>query len=451
MCYIRRREKKVQTSVTYSHTQTCTKYMCNCIFMCLYITYNYLLWIHTCIQLALIHQVCASGLGCCGAGCGLSWSWMWVIMVLGVGCRGAGCGLLGSWMWVIMVLGVDCRGAGCGSSWCWVWIVVELDVGHHGAGCGKCSKLSAGHKALQPSAVVGCPSPLETLSVFLGRVAGNVIQLSAVVGCPPSSWNPVRLSWECRRQCNPTLSSSRMHPSSGNFVRLSWEGRRQCNPTLCAAGCPRLLETLFVFLGRVAGNAIQLSAVVGCPSPLETLSVFLGRVTGNAVSDWSSLASALLKIVLRDPLSESGKGVGGGVGGGVRQADGGEKWTPWMFTKNSASFRGETLKHLSEGMGEVRQAEGGGKRTCWTSMTNVQHWSIFQRGWGKWGRQREEGSEHVERLWQMSNTEASFRGDGGSEAGRGRREANMLNVYDKCPTLKHLSQEIVLIALPLLF
>jgi len=26
-----------------------------------------------------------------------------------------------------------------------------------------------------------------------------------------------------------------------------------------------------------------------------------------------------------------------------------------------------------------------------------------------------------------------------------------LNVYDKCPTLKHLSQEIVLIALPLLF
>ena len=43
------------------------------------------------------------------------------------------------------------------------------------------------------------------------------------------------------------------------------------------------------------------------------------------------------------------------------------------------------------------------------------------------------------------------RGDGGSEAGRGRREANMLNVYDKCPTLKHLSQEIVLIALPLLF
>ena len=40
----------------------------------------------------------------------------------------------------------------------------------------------------------------------------------------------------------------------------------------------------------------------------------------------------------------------------------------------------------------------------------------------------------------MSNTEASFRGDGGSEAGRGRREANMLNVYDKCPTLKHLSE-----------
>ena len=33
-----------------------------------------------------------------------------------------------------------------------------------------------------------------------------------------------------------------------------------------------------------------------------------------------------------------------------------------------------------------------------------------------------------------------YRGDGGSEAGRGRREANMLNVYDKCPTLKHLSQ-----------
>ena len=134
----------------------------------------------------------------------------------------------------------------------------------------------------------------------------------------------------------------------------------------------------------------------------------------------------------------------------------------WQMSNTEASFRGDggseagrgrreanmlnvydkcpTLKHLSEGMGEVRQAEGGGKRTCWTSMTNVQHWSIFQRGWGKWGRQREEGSEHVERLWQMSNTEASFRGDGGSEAGRGRREANMLNVYDKCPTLKHLSE-----------
>ena len=147
--------------------------MCNCIFMCLYINYNDLLWIHTCIQLALIHQVCASGLGCCGAGCGLSWSWMWVIMVLGVGCHGAG----------------------CGSSWCWVW-------GCHGAGCGKCSKLSAGHKALQ---------------------------LSAVVGCPKSSWNPVRLSWEGRRQCNPTLCSSRMPPSSWNPVRLSWEGNRQCS------------------------------------------------------------------------------------------------------------------------------------------------------------------------------------------------------------------------------
>ena len=134
----------------------------------------------------------------------------------------------------------------------------------------------------------------------------------------------------------------------------------------------------------------------------------------------------------------------------------------WQMSNTEASFRGDggseagrgrreanmlnvydkcpTLKHLSEGMGEVRQAEGGEKRTCWTSMTNVQHWSIFQRGWGKWGRQREERSEHVERLWQMSNTEASFRGDGGSEAGRGRREANMLNVYDKCPTLKHLSE-----------
>jgi len=167
--------------------------MCNCIFMCLYINYNYLLWIHTCIQLALTHQVCASGLGCCGAG--------------------------------------------CGSSWCWMW-------GCHGAGCGKCSKQSAGHKALQLSAVVGCPCPLETLSVFLGRVAGDAILPSAVVGCP--------------------------HP----------------------------LETLPIFLGRVAGNAIQLSAVVGCPGPLATLSVFLGRVAGNAVSDWSSLASALLKIVL---------------------------------------------------------------------------------------------------------------------------------------------------------
>ena len=40
------------------------------------------------------------------------------------------------------------------------------------------------------------------------------------------------------------------------------------------------------------------------------------------------------------------------------------------------------------------------------------------------------------------------RGEGG-EAVEG--EVKMLNVYEKCPTLKHLSQEIVLIALPLLF
>ena len=43
------------------------------------------------------------------------------------------------------------------------------------------------------------------------------------------------------------------------------------------------------------------------------------------------------------------------------------------------------------------------------------------------------------------------RGEGGGEAGRGRREANTYNVHEKCATLKHLSQEIVLIALPLLF
>ena len=48
------------------------------------------------------------------------------------------------------------------------------------------------------------------------------------------------------------------------------------------------------------------------------------------------------------------------------------------------------------------------------------------------------------------NGRMAGRGEGG-EAGRGSREANMLNVYEKCPTLKHLSQEIVLIALPLHF
>ena len=69
-------------------------------------------------RLAPTHQVCASGLGCRGTGCGLLWSWMWVIIELGVGCRGAG--LLWSWMWVIIELG--------GLSWGWVW-------GHHEAGC----------------------------------------------------------------------------------------------------------------------------------------------------------------------------------------------------------------------------------------------------------------------------------------------------------------------------
>ena len=76
---------------------------------------------------------------------------------------------------------MDC-GAGCGS-WSWVWVIMVLGVGHPGAGCGKCSKKSAGHKAPQLSAVVGCSRPLETLSILLGRVAGNAIQLSAVVGC----------------------------------------------------------------------------------------------------------------------------------------------------------------------------------------------------------------------------------------------------------------------------
>ena len=32
------------------------------------------------------------------------------------------------------------------------------------------------------------------------------------------------------------------------------------------------------------------------------------------------------------------------------------------------------------------------------------------------------------------------KGRGQGEAGRGRREANTLNFYEKCPTLKHLSQ-----------
>ena len=38
-------------------------------------------------------------------------------------------------------------------------------------------------------------------------------------------------------------------------------------------------------------------------------------------------------------------------------------------------------------------------------------------------------------------------GGGGAEGG----EKQTLNGHEKCPTLKHLSQEIVLIALPLLF
>ena len=207
--------------------------------MCLYINYNDLLWIHTCIQLALIHQVCASGLGCCGAGCGLSWSWMWVIMVLGVGCRGAGCGL----------------------SWSWMWEVLQ--------------------------AVCRTQSPPTLYSSRMPQSSWNPVRLSwegrrqcdptlCSSRMPQSSWNPVRLSWEGCRQCNPTLSSGRMHPSSGNFVRLSWEGRRQCNPTLCAAGCPRLLETLSVFLGRVAGNVIQLSAQQDVHVLLKPCPSFLG-------------------------------------------------------------------------------------------------------------------------------------------------------------------------------
>ena len=40
---------------------------------------------------------------------------------------------------------------------------------------------------------------------------------------------------------------------------------------------------------------------------------------------------------------------------------------------------------------------------------------------------------------------------GGGWGGGGGEKQNRLNVYEQCPTLKHLSQEIVLNALPLLF
>ena len=84
-------------------------------------------------RLAPTHQVCASGLGCCGTGCGLLWNWMWFIIELGVG-------LLWSWMWVIIELGVGCRGAGL--LWSWMWVIIELGGlswgwvwSHHEAGC----------------------------------------------------------------------------------------------------------------------------------------------------------------------------------------------------------------------------------------------------------------------------------------------------------------------------
>ena len=54
----------------------------NCIFMCLYKNYNYLLWIH----------IASMATGPAGSNSSsvvvveLLWSWVWVVMEVGVGC-----------------------------------------------------------------------------------------------------------------------------------------------------------------------------------------------------------------------------------------------------------------------------------------------------------------------------------------------------------------------------
>ena len=143
---------------------------------------------------------------------------VWVVVELGVGCSGAGCGSSSwSWVWVIMELGVGHHGARCGSPWSRVWLM-ELGVGRSGAGCGKCSKQSAVHKAPKLSAVVGCPRPLQTLSIFLGSWVWVVMVLGVGhhgAGCGSSwSWVWKVLKEVCRTQSPPTLCSSRMTTSS---------------------------------------------------------------------------------------------------------------------------------------------------------------------------------------------------------------------------------------------
>ena len=60
---------------------------------------------------------------------------------------------------------------------------MELGVGCHGGGCGLRSKQPTGNKAIQLSAVVGCPHPLETPS-FLGGLKAMIwiFPVSAILG-----------------------------------------------------------------------------------------------------------------------------------------------------------------------------------------------------------------------------------------------------------------------------